>query len=410
MYKILFLISLLYFPIDVYSKDETISQNTARVLNRIYKYMDEEDWENASRELEITAKRYYLNEKSYERALINQLYGQFYALQSDYENATPWFEKAIAKNMLPFAADLQVTYSLAQCYFQMGRFKDVIKTLESYKLKAATKGQNTAPIQLMVLGIAYFQENDLLNSYINIAQANATATKLNEEWLQYEFALAISLKKFDAAINVGQYLIFINPDKKSYWKQLSGVYYGSESEDLSLAGLELAFENNVLDKEKDYLDLARYFMYKELPIKAVAAINEGISKNLIIKNKKNYEFLADAYFLARDRVSGISSLVKAEKLGSDSNLSFKIARFAFENEDWNLAIEYFLLAQSQGWNKYPGRAELLLGITYFEISEYRKALNSLTDAMEYDDSKLAAEGWISYVKDILGDEGIELSN
>ena len=45
MYKILFLISLLYFPIDVNSKDETISQNTARGLNRIYKYMDEEDWE-----------------------------------------------------------------------------------------------------------------------------------------------------------------------------------------------------------------------------------------------------------------------------------------------------------------------------------------------------------------------------
>ena len=254
MYKILFLISLLYFPLDVYSKDETISQNTARVLNRIYKYMDEEDWENASRELEVTAKRYYLNERSYERALINQLYGQFYALQNDYKKATPWFEKALAKNMLPFAADLQVTYSLAQCYFQVGRYKDVIKTLESYKVKAATKGQNTAPIQLMVLGIAYFQENDLLNSYINIAQANATSTKLNEEWLQYEFALAISLEKFDAAIDVGQYLIFVNPDKKSYWKQLSGVYYGSESEDLSLAGLELAFENHVLDKEKDYLD------------------------------------------------------------------------------------------------------------------------------------------------------------
>ena len=372
--------------------------------------MEDEDWEDASRELEITAKRYYLNERSYERALINQLYGQFYALQNDYKKATPWFEKALAKNMLPFAADLQVTYSLAQCYFQVGRYKDVIKTLESYKVKAATKGQNTAPIQLMVLGIAYFQENDLLNSYTNIALANANSTKLNEEWLQYEFALAISLEKYDAAIDVGQYLIFVNPDKKSYWKQLSGVYYGSESEDLSLAGLELAFENNVLDKEKDYLDLARYFMYKELPIKAVTAMKEGFSKKLIKQNKKNYEFLADAHFLARDRVSGIASLVKAEKLGSDSNLSFKIARFAFENEDWNLAIEYFLLAQSQGWNKYPGRAELLLGISYFEISQYRKALNSLTDAMEYEDSKLAAEGWTSYVKDILGDEGIELSN
>tara|TARA_B100000767_G_C19725901_1_gene519457 strand:+ start:159 stop:1379 length:1221 start_codon:yes stop_codon:yes gene_type:complete len=402
MFKILFLFCLLYIPTEVFSKDETISQATARYLNRIYKYMEEEDWENAERELAITAKRYYLNERSYERALINQLYGQFYALQNDYKSAIPWFEKALAKEMLPFAADLQVSYSLAQCYFQTAQYKNVIKTLESYRLKAASKGQNMAPIQMMVLGLAYFQEEDLLNSYINIAEANATSTKLNEEWLQYEFALAIKLEKYDAAVDVGQYLIFINPEKKSYWKQLSGVYYGSESEDLSLAGLELAFENNVLDKEKDYLDLSRYFMYKELPIKAVAAINQGISKSIIIKNRKNYEFLADAYFLARDRVSGINALVQAEKLESDSDLSFKIARFAFENEDWNLAIEYFLIAKSQGWNKYPGRAELLLGITYFEVAEYKKSLKSLTEAMEYEDSSLAAEGWISYVNDILG--------
>ena len=402
MYKILFLVCLLYFPNEVLSKDETISQSTAIYLNRVYKYMEEEDWENAERELAQTARRYFLNEKSYERALINQLYGQFYALQNDYKSAIPWFEKALAKEMLPFAADLQVSYSLAQCYFQTGQYKNVIKTLESYRIKAASKGQNMAPIQMMVLGLAYFQEEDLLNSYINIAEANATSTKLNEEWLQYEFALAIKLEKYDDAIDVGQYLIFINPDKKSYWKQLSGVYYGSESEDLSLAGLELAFENNVLDKEKDYMDLSRYFMYKELPIKAVAAINQGLSRSIVAKNRKNYEFLADAYFLARDRVSGINALVQAEKLESDSDLSFKIARFAFENEDWNLAIEYFLIAKSQGWNKYPGRAELLLGITYFEITDYKKSLKFLTEAMKSEDSSLAAEGWISYVNDIMG--------
>ena len=67
---------------------------------------------------------------------------------------------------------------------------------------------------------------------------------------------------------------------------MSGVYYGSESEELSLAGLELAYENEVLDKEKDYIDLARYFMYKELPIKAVDVLNNGISIEKVKKNKK----------------------------------------------------------------------------------------------------------------------------
>lgn len=402
MFRLLLILSLLTFYQPSYAGEDTVNQAVARYLTRIHKYMEEEDWENAERELIQTARRYFKNEDSYERALINQLYGQFYALQRDYKSAIPWFEKALAKNRLPFAADLQVTYSLSQCYFQTGRYKDVIKTLENYRVKASKRGQNMAPVQLMVLGIAYFQEADILNAYANISEANATATKLNEEWLQYEFALAVKLEKFDEAINVGQFLVFVNPEKKSYWKQLSGVYYGSESEELSLAGLELAYENDVLDKEKDYIDLARYFMYKELPIKAIDVLNDGINIKKVKQNRKNYEFLADAYFLSKDRVKGIDALIKAEAIEKDADLSYKIARFAFENEDWSKAITYFSQAKKQGYEKYPGRLELLLGISYFEISKYEEALSFLNESMEFDSSSSAAEGWINYIKDILG--------
>ncbi len=402
MFRLLFLIALLQFHQPVFSTEDTVSQAVARYLTRIHKYMEDEDWINAKRELEVTARRYFKNEDSYERALINQLYGQFYALQRDYKNAIPWFEKAVAKGRLPFAADLQVSYSLAQCYFQTGRYKDVIETLENYRDKASKRGQNMAPIQLMLLGIAYYQEQDTLNAYLNIAEANATATKLNEEWLQYEFALAVKLEKYDDAVRVGQFLIFVNPEKKSYWKQLSGVYYGSESEELSLAGLELAYENEVLDKEKDYIDLARYFMYKELPIKAVDVLNNGISIEKVKKTRKNYEFLADAYFLSKEKVQGIDALIKAESIESDANLSYKIARFAFENEDWSKSINYFKQAKDQGYDKYPGRLELLLGISYFEISQYQQALVYLNESLEIDQSTSAAEGWINYINDILG--------
>ncbi len=402
MFRLLFLIALLQFHQPVFSTEDTVSQAVARYLTRIHKYMEDEDWINAKRELEVTARRYFKNEDSYERALINQLYGQFYALQRDYKNAIPWFEKAIAKGRLPFAADLQVSYSLAQCYFQTGRYKDVIATLENYRDKASKRGQNMAPIQLMLLGIAYYQEQDTLNAYLNIAEANATATKLNEEWLQYEFALAVKLEKYDDAVRVGQFLIFVNPEKKSYWKQLSGVYYGSESEELSLAGLELAYENEVLDKEKDYIDLARYFMYKELPIKAVDVLNSGILIEKVKKTRKNYEFLADAYFLSKEKVQGIDALIKAESIESDANLSYKIARFAFENEDWSKSINYFKQAKDQGYDKYPGRLELLLGISYFEISQYQQALVYLNESLEIDQSTSAAEGWINYINDILG--------
>ena len=98
--------------------------------------------------------------------------------------------------------------------------------------------------------------------------------------MQYEFGIAIKLEKFDAAIEVGQFLIFVNPDKNIYWKQLSGVYYGGNNEDESLAGLELAFEKGVMKKEIDYLNLTKYFLYKDLPTKAIKVLNHGFNKAL----------------------------------------------------------------------------------------------------------------------------------
>ena len=60
--------------------------------------------------------------------------------------------------------------------------------------------------------------------------------------------------------------------KKEYWKQISGLYYTTNDENQSLAGLELAFEKDTLTKEKEYLDLARYYLYKELPQKAIKVL------------------------------------------------------------------------------------------------------------------------------------------
>ena len=120
------------------------------------------------------------------------------------------------------------------------------------------------------------------------------------------------------------------------------------------------------------------------------------------KTRKNYEFLADAYFLSKEKVQGIDALIKAESIESDANLSYKIARFAFENEDWSKSINYFKQAKDQGYDKYPGRLELLLGISYFEISQYQQALVYLNESLEIDQSTSAAEGWINYINDILG--------
>ena len=132
MFRLLFFFFFLQFHQPVFSTEDTVSQAVARYLTRIHKYMEDEDWINAKRELEVTARRYFKNEDSYERALINQLYGQFYAVQSQYTEAVPWFEKALATEKMPRIGAQEVRFQLAQTYFMIGKYENVIPLLDEF--------------------------------------------------------------------------------------------------------------------------------------------------------------------------------------------------------------------------------------------------------------------------------------
>ena len=384
------------------ASEDTISQWTYNYFKRIHNYMEMERFEDAGRELEVLANRYFKNERSYERALINQLYGQFYMIQGDFYSAIPWFEKAVQFGYLNLPGEIQTRSNLAAAYFQAGRFDDVIKTLLMTQEKGMKRGIDLSASNFVMLGMAYYQLNDIQPAYKYISKGNDVSDKLNEDWLQYEFGLAVKLKKYNEAIDVGQFLIFVNPEKSTYWKQLSGVYYGGNNEDESLAGLELAFEKGAMEKEVDFLNLSKYFLYKDLPTKAIKVLNFGFENKKIKIDKKNLDLLADAYFLSKDREEGINTLIKSLDIESDSKTSYKIARFAFEAENWDMAIKYFNRAKSENWNDVPGRIDLLTGIAYFEKDQFNNALKYMEIAINYNESKSAAEGWIQYIKQSMG--------
>ena len=401
MYKYLLIFIILVAPAPIlHSSDDAISQFTYGFLKRINEYIDDENYEEAQRDLDIFVRRYFLNEQSYERSLINQLYGNFYAVQGKYEEAIPWFVKSLKFKKIPLVTELQVRRNLAQCYFQNSNYLGTIKILEEYKAISIKRGLLFAPTDRVMLGISYFKEDKYEKAYINISEANQLSTTYKEDWLGYELSLAIQLEKFNEAIETAQLLIFVNPDKKEYWKQLSGLYYTQDDDNESLAGLELAYEQNTLTKEKEYLDLSRYYLYKNLPQKAIKTIQYGINAGIINETKKNYELLADSYFILKDRAKGIEYLQESLRLESDPNTAFKIGRFAFEEEDWKTAFKYLLEAKKLNYEKNPGRLDILMGISLYELNDYESANTYFTKALSFDDTKISAEGWISYLKDI----------
>ena len=120
-----FIVIFIFFSCSAFS-EETISRWMADYFKRIHDHIGDENYEKAQYELEMGNNNYFRNGRTYEAALLYQLYGQFYAVQSQYTNAIPWFEKALATGKMPRIGAQEVSFHLAQTYFIIVEYENVI--------------------------------------------------------------------------------------------------------------------------------------------------------------------------------------------------------------------------------------------------------------------------------------------
>ena len=379
------------------SSEETISRWMSDYFKRIHGHIADENYDKALDELELGVTNYFRNGRTYEAALCYQLYGQYYAVQSQYTEAVPWFEKALATDKMPRIGMQEVRFKLAQTYFMIGNYKNVIALLEEFiRVGERYKFPGSARINLL-MAYSHGRLDEYEPAYFHITAANNKSDKPQIDWIEYAFSLAMKLENLDDAEDLGTRLLFLEPNKKKYWNQVSALYFAKDFELDSLSALELAYENDTLNKESDYLLLAKYYLYQKSPLKSVLVLNDGIEKDFVKENEENLKLLSSSYFYARDLKNGIKILVKAEKISDDPELSYRLGTYAFDSENYKLAISSFDIAKERGWNKIPGRIELIKGISFFELDDVEQARSNLILAANFDDTKDTAEGWLSYI-------------
>lgn len=393
-----YLISLLIIFSSISYSEETISVWVRDYFERIHKSINEENYDKALQELQTANERYFRGGRTYEAALLYQLYGQFYALQNKYTEALPWFEKSLATEKLPRIGEQEVRFQLAQTYFMVGKYQNVVPLLNDY-IDVGTKYSYPISARInLLLSYSHGRMDEYEKAYFHITQANNKADKPQTDWIEYAFSLAMKLNNLDDAESLSTRLLFLKPEKKKYWNQASALYFAKDIEVDSLSALELAYENKVLDKEADYLLLAKYYLYQKSPIKSISVLEDGIAKGLVKENEDNFKLLSSSYFYSRDLKNGIKVLVKAERISDDPDLSFRLGTYAFDSEDYKLAIKSFNEAKIKGWNDVPGRIELITGISYFELNDFKRANENLLIASNFSDTQDTAKGWISYIK------------
>ena len=130
-------------------------------------------------------KNYFRGGRTYEAALLYQLYGQFYAVQSQYTNAIPWFEKALATGKMPRIGQQEVRFQLAQTYFMIGKYENVIPLLEEFiAVGEKYKYPVSARVNLL-MSYSHGRLDQYQPSYYHIQIANKKADKPQIDWIEY---------------------------------------------------------------------------------------------------------------------------------------------------------------------------------------------------------------------------------
>ena len=122
---------------------------------------------------------------------------------------------------------------------------------------------------------------------------------------------------------------------------------------------------------------------------------------IIANDNEGLQMISACCAGAELQVAGIKYLQKSLEIDKDPKIAFKIARFAFEDENWALSLRFLNYAKEYGWNETEGRIDLLSGISLYELGRLDDSINAFKLAFESEETKVAAEGWISFVEEII---------
>jgi tetratricopeptide (TPR) repeat protein len=371
-------------------KVQAVGEWAFKRLQYAQEMLGEEKYAEAAKELDRMKERRRLND--HERALMWQTYGYIYSAKEQYKKAAAAFEKSLEKDALAESAALGVQYNLGQLYLATEQFDKALKTLLDWYSKTETPG----PENEYTLAVAHVQAKKHAEAIPYVKRAIAGSSKPREGWYQLLMSLYFELKEFQEVASLLEVMVLKFP-KKVYWKTLSGIYGELKQEKKSLAALQMAYSQGLLDDRRDLVNLANLYLYHEVPYRAARVIEKGIEDEIIEPDVEAWELLSNSWLHAKEYDRALEPLTKAAEMSEDGDLFVKLAQVHLQREDWGKVRKALELAVDKGDLSNPGNAYVLLGIANYNTKQLRAAKKAFREASKHDKQRKTANQWLKHI-------------
>jgi tetratricopeptide (TPR) repeat protein len=203
--------------------------------------------------------------------------------------------------------------------------------------------------------------------------------------------------EYTAAARQLQAMIALFPARRDYWLQLSGIYAETGEHFRSLAVLELAYLNNLLEDERDLISLAQHYLHTGLPYKAGEMLDRALNDGLLKPSAENWNLLIDAWLTARERQRALATVERALETYPRADLHLRHARLLADAGHWPQVLRATEHALSDDALEAPGEAHLLAGIAHYRLRQPRRAHSHFERARAFDHSRGQARQWLRHL-------------
>ena len=376
-------------------KPVTMDERTYKRLSVIHELMGNNKQDEALDKLRSLAGG---SLGDYAQALVSQTFGFLHAQKEEYPKAIEYFEKALASDALPNAAQTGTLYSLAGLYASLEQYQKSIDTLMRWwRLEPEPK-----PEAYILMASSYAQLEKYREALPYVQTAIAKSKKPQESWYQLELAIYFETEQFRNAANLLRTMVAKWPNNLRYWETLAGAHQELGEDEQALAAQMLAYEKGLIDDERKLLNIVRMNLFLDVPYDAGKILAREMEAGKVSASQKTLELLLSAWTSAREFDKAIAVIDKLAPMTDDGGYYLQKAQLFAEKTDWEEVAEAAQQAVDKGGmkEKQTGGAYLLLGIALAELERYSDALAALDKAKNYDDnSRKQANGWIDYVRD-----------
>lgn len=337
------------------------------------------------------------SKSKYAQALALQGLANLHYNEQDVKGAIDLLKRALDNGVMPNDTYFQLQYMLAQFYLADEQYQPAIDTIEKWR----TEGKKETAESYALEGNAYYRLEKYPQAIAAIKKAQSLTDKPSDSWNQILMASYAESGQSDQAAQLAQQQLAANPNDSTALNNAVAVLMQSQKYPEAIQLMEKSKAAGGFKTEKDYVNLAKLYLVtgqdssdpKANAAKAVATLNEGMSKGVVTDSYDNLKLQGDAAYVADKPADAIAAYKKAMGKASDGEAAVRAGQLLL-SEGKNAEAKALIQQGIDKGVQRKGTAYMLLAEACRGLKDKPGAIAAMQKAAQDPDTAAKAKAWL----------------